>query len=103
MQPLTGKQIRHLRALGHHLQPVVLIGKEELSSRLLGSVEEALASHELIKIKLQEGCLTDRREVASQLAQACNAQQVQVLGRTILLYRPSDKNRIELPAAGRQR
>ncbi len=97
MQKLTGKQVRFLRGLGHHLQPVVLIGREELSERLLASVEVALEDHELIKVKLQEGCLTDRREVASRLAELSGAQLVQVLGRTILLYRAAADPQLQLP------
>jgi RNA-binding protein len=97
---LTGKQVRYLRSLGHHLQPVVMIGKEEISERVIASVEEALQSHELIKVKMQEGCITPRAEVADALAQSTGAQIAQVLGRTILLYRSSDKNLIKLPKAG---
>lgn len=97
MQTLTGKQVRFLRGLGHHLQPVVMIGREELSERLLASVEVALEDHELIKVKLQEGCSTDRREIASQLAEKTGSQVAQVLGRTILLYRPATDPQIKLP------
>lgn len=97
MQKLTGKQVRYLRGLGHHLQPVVMIGREELSEGVLASTEVALEDHELIKVKLQEGCLTDRRELASQLATKTRAQVVQVLGRTILLYRVATEPQLQLP------
>lgn len=94
---LTGKQNRFLRGLGHHLNPVVLVGKDAISQGLIDSVEEALNQHELIKIKLQEGCLLDRKEVASQLSEQTNSAVVQILGRTILLYRDSDEHKIDLP------
>lgn len=97
MTSLTGKQIRYLRGLGHHLQPVVMIGKDEISETVLHSVDEALDAHELIKVKLQEGCLLDRREVAQMLASRSEAAVVQVLGKTILLFRRSDKEKIDLP------
>ena len=97
MQQLTGKQVRFLRGLGHHLQPVVMIGKEELSDAVLASLEEALAAHELIKVKLQEGCLLDRREAAAILAERTGSAVAQVLGKTILLYRQGEKPKITLP------
>lgn len=97
MQQLSGKQVRFLRGLGHHLQPVVMIGKEALSDALLASLEEALAAHELIKVKLQEGCLLDRREAATILAERTGSAVAQVLGKTILLYRQGDKPKITLP------
>jgi RNA-binding protein len=96
-QPLKGKQIRFLRGLGHHLQPVVMIGREEISGAILSSVEEALNAHELIKVKLQEGCETERHDAARTLAEATGSEVVQVLGRTILLFRSGEKKKIELP------
>ena len=97
MQQLTGKQVRFLRGLGHHLQPVVMIGKEAISETLLASLEEALAAHELIKVKLQEGCPLDRREAATLLAEKTGAAVAQVLGKTILLYRRGEKPKLNLP------
>jgi RNA-binding protein len=97
MPPLTGKQTRYLRALGHHLKPVVLIGKGEITPSVLASIEDALATHELIKVKLQEGCEMDRSEAAQYLSDQTGAAVAQVLGRTILLYRPGDKGMIDLP------
>lgn len=97
MQQLTGKQARFLRGLGHHLQPVVMIGKEALSDSVLASLDEALAAHELIKVKLQEGCLLDRREAAILMAEKTGSAVAQVLGKTILLYRQGEKPKINLP------
>ncbi len=94
---LKGKQIRFLRGLGHHLQPVVMIGKEEVTSQVIAAANEALDAHELIKVKLQEGCLSDRKEVAAHLAEETGAAIVQILGKTILLYRQAEKATIDLP------
>ncbi len=94
---LTGKQVRHLRALGHHLKPVVMIGKNEINEEVVRSTEAALEAHELIKVKLQEGCDLDRREAADILSEKTDSAIAQILGKTFLLYRPSDKRRIEFP------
>lgn len=97
MSQLTGKQTRFLKGLGHHLQPVVMIGKAEIGPAVLASLEEALNVHELIKVKIQEGCLIDRKEVAATIGELTAATVVQILGKTILLYRASDERRIGLP------
>ncbi len=94
---LTGKQVRFLRGLGHHLNPVIMIGKEEVNSAVIAATDEALNSHELIKVRLQEGCLGDRKEVAQHLAEVTGSQIAQILGRTFLLYRPSEEPEIHLP------
>ena len=94
--PLTGKQRRHLRALGHHLDPVVQIGKDGVSEGVIGALDIALETHELIKVKLAE---TDsREEIGAALAKAGGAEVAQVLGRTLLLYRRRKKDpAIKLP------
>lgn len=95
---LTGKQKRHLRGLGHNLKPVLLIGKNELEEGVVKEADVALACHELIKVKVLENCLLDRREAAADLAEATGAEVAQVLGKTFLLYRPAEKPVIVLPA-----
>lgn len=100
MQPneLTGKQRRYLRGLGNALKPVVFIGQKAITEAVLQSIDEAFSTSELVKLKLQEGYAGDRHQVAEQVAAAASAHRVQVLGRTILLYRRHpDKPKIELP------
>lgn len=94
---LSGKQVRFLRGLGHHLKPVVMIGKDEVSETVITATDEALEIHELIKVKLQEGCLGDRKDVAAVLAKRTKSSVAQVLGRVILLYRQAEEQKISLP------
>ncbi len=84
---LNGKQRRHLRSLGHHLEPVVQIGKEGLSQGVFTAVDEAVERHELVKLRVGTECPTPRKAVAEQLAAALGVQVAQILGRTILVYR----------------
>ncbi len=93
---LTGKEKRALRGLGHGLAPVVMIGKGELSEKVVQETDAALASHELIKVKVLESCQQDRYELAEELAKTCRAELAQVLGRTILLYRQGDEPKIKI-------
>lgn len=85
---LTGKQRRHLRSLGHALEPVVHIGKDGLSEAFVAAVEQALDDHELIKVRVLESAALDRHEAADALAARTGSQVAQVLGNTFLLYRP---------------
>jgi len=99
---LTGKQRRHLRALAHPLKPLVQVGKGGIDDGLIAAVDQALADHELIKVKVGENAGMDRHEVAEQLAGKTNSQVAQVLGNTVLLYRPDPEDpTIELPAAAK--
>ena len=96
--PLTGKQRRHLRALGHHLQPVVQVGHEGITEALVREANQQLETHELIKVRIGESSPQDRHEGAELLAERTGAQVAQVLGRTALLYRERrEKPGIVLP------
>jgi len=97
MSKLTGKQTRHLRALGHKLKPVVLIGKEAVTEQVIAACLEQMTAHELIKVKILDGCPADRKEVAATLEQETGAYIAQILGRTLLLYLPGPDRIIPLP------
>ena len=86
--PLTGKQRRYLRSLGHHLEPVVLVGKGAVTPGVVQALDAALTTHELIKVRLGEHAGDDRHALAEELAAASGAELAGVTGRTVLLYRP---------------
>jgi len=96
---LTGKQKRHLRALGHKLKALIQIGKKEIEEALITETNAALDHHELIKVKLLESCMLDKHEASEMLAGACGAEVAQILGKTFLLYRPATPPVIVLPTA----
>ncbi|MEZ4240052.1 MAG: YhbY family RNA-binding protein [Myxococcota bacterium] len=56
---LTAKQARHLRALAHHLDPVVRVGAAGVSDAVVEKTVEELEIHELIKVRIDG----DRDEV----------------------------------------
>jgi RNA-binding protein len=95
---LTGKQKRHLRALGHKLKALVQIGKKDIEDALISETNAALDHHELIKVKLLESCNLDKHEASATLSTACNAEIAQILGKTFLLYRPAATPVIVLPS-----
>ncbi|MHA6484807.1 ribosome assembly RNA-binding protein YhbY [Paenibacillus sp. strain BS8-2] len=95
---LTGKQKRHLRALAHHLQPIFQVGKGGTNDHLVRHITEAIETRELIKISVLNNCLDDPREIGAEVAANARAELVQVIGKTIVLYKESkDHKTIELP------
>lgn len=95
---LGGKAIRHLRGLGHHIDPVVQIGKDGLSEAVVAATKQALRTHELVKVKVLSESPVDRKEAGPELAEKTGAVLAQLLGRTVLLYkRHPNKPKIVLP------
>jgi RNA-binding protein len=96
--PLTGKQKRYLRGLGNTLKPVVQIGQQGIDERVVDAIKNALAAHELVKIKLLENYVGDRHEAAEEIAVQTGAELVQVLGKTILLFQAAvETPHVQLP------
>ena len=95
---LTGKQKKHLRGLGNRLEAKVVIGHGGISETCLSNLENCLKQDELVKVRLQPSSGLDRKEASTQLSERLNATEVQVFGKTILLYRKNaEKVIIKLP------
>ena len=92
---LTGKQFRQLRSLAHHLNPIIHIGKFDITDALVKETEAALENRELIKCAVQDGSDLEAREAADMLAERTNADVVQVIGHRFSLYRESSRDDIE--------
>jgi len=97
---ITGKQRSYLRKLAQQLDPVVYIGKSDMTENVLREMDRLLSSRELIKVKLQEGSLLDPKEAANDAAETLGAEFVQAIGRRFVLYRQAEdpeKRTIVLP------
>ncbi|BDG09477.1 ribosome assembly RNA-binding protein YhbY [Anaeromyxobacter paludicola] len=83
----TGPLRRQLRAAGHHLHPIVQVGKEGVTDAVVRQLNQALYDHELVKVKVGTESPEDRFEAAEALAREAEAQLAQILGRTLLVYK----------------
>lgn len=92
---LTSRQRKHLRGKAHALDPVVQVGHGGVTDSVLGSVDEALLAHELVKVRLYEP--DDKHGDATRLAEGTGAALCGLIGHTVILYRPHpEKPRITL-------
>ncbi len=90
MIELTGKQVRTLRSLGQTLKVLSVIGKAGLTEGITSGINHLLDAHELVKIRVPAGSKAQRQEAGEQVATACGAGFVGLVGRTVLLYRPCE-------------
>jgi len=95
---LTGKQKRHLRAMGNEMDPILQVGKGGITDAVITQTDETLEARELIKCRVLQNCSEEPKIVAEQLAEDVEADLVQVIGRNFLLFRASkNKPVIVLP------
>ncbi len=105
MVRLAGFQKKYLRGLAHSAKPVVHIGRQGIGDTVIRSTDDALNTHELIKIKFQ-----DFKEKAQKIA-LCDeiklrtgAELVGMTGHVALFYRPNKdpkERRITVPERSR--
>jgi RNA-binding protein len=94
---LSKKQIQFLKGEAHSLKPVVQLGANGFTEGVLAEILSALEVHELIKVKIPS---EDREELTlyvDAIVRESKAAKVQLIGKTLVLYKPSEKNKIELP------
>lgn len=96
---LTSKQRAYLKSLSGKIEPIFQIGKSSLTPSFTDAVSDALEKRELVKISVLKNCADDPKELAQMVAERTHADVVQVIGKKIILYRPSRKSpKIELPS-----
>ncbi len=97
---ITGKQRSYLKKLAQEIDPLVFIGKNDLTETVVREMDNLLTARELVKAKVQETSTVDPKETANELADMLNAEFVQAIGRKFVLYRPApekEDRKIVLP------
>ncbi|MBP0973489.1 MAG: ribosome assembly RNA-binding protein YhbY [Oscillospiraceae bacterium] len=88
---LTSKQRAYLRGIAQSYETIFQVGKGGINENLITQVSDALRKRELIKLRVLENSMLTSREAADQLAEACEADVVQVIGSRFVLYKPNPK------------
>ena len=99
MNNLSISQRSYLRSQAHHLEPVVLIGKNGITDGTLKTVNTALNTRELIKIKFRE-YKDEKQSLSPKIAKLTESHIVGIIGHTVILFRQNpnpEKQNIHLP------
>jgi len=94
---LNEKQKRHLRGLLHQRKPVVIIGGAGLTENVMLEIDNALAHHELVKIKVNADDRAARQAMIEQICEQTKSELVQTIGHTASFYRQAEKPVLKLP------
>lgn len=99
--PLSTKQRQFLKGLAHPLSPLVLIGKEGLSKGVITMIATELGHRELVKVKIGNNSGLEKKDTSELVSSKTKSHMVQLIGKTIVLYKPNPKlpkdKRIRLP------
>ena len=86
MNNLSSSKRSYLRSQAHHLDPVALIGRNGVTDGTINTIDKALNSRELIKIKFRE--FKDEKQILSEkVAKLTNSSVVGIIGHTLIIFR----------------
>jgi RNA-binding protein len=94
---LSNKQKQYLKGLAHSLKPVVQLGNNGLTEGVLAEIDGAIKHHELIKIKIPTDDKEEKILIMDAIVRETGAFKLQTVGHVLVLFKPSDDRKIELP------
>ena len=94
---LSNKQKQHLKGLAHSLKPVVQLGSNGLTEGVLAEIDNALAFHELIKVKVATSDREMKKLIIEAIVRETGALKIQSIGHVLVIYKASDEPNIVLP------
>lgn len=94
---LTSKQKRHLRGLAHKLKPVVMIGNSGITEGVITELNERIAQHELLKVRISGQDRSERLKMAEDVCKQSKSELVTIIGHIAVLYRRGEYPKIKLP------
>jgi len=94
---LNESQRRTLRGLAHPLKPVVMVASGGASEGVIRELDQALAHHELLKVRVRAGDRESRDKLIEQLCRKTGAELVQRIGNVATLFRRNpEKPKVKL-------
>lgn len=95
MENYSKAQQKFLRKESHQHKPLFQMGKLGLTEAFIDQVDAALEKRELIKFHLLQNTDEDLEEVSQIIAEKTEAYIVQMIGNTVILFRPSSKEKFQ--------
>jgi RNA-binding protein len=85
-EELSNREVRGLKARAQLLKPMLKVGKDGLSPAFLKALDDALAHHELVKVKFDE-FKEQKKELGPKLAESSSANLIMQVGHVVVLFR----------------
>lgn len=91
---ISSKNKQQLKKIAHSSEVLkVNIGKELLNKQVIYNLNNAFNTRELIKVSFLKSAIEsgDKNAIILDLSSALNCDIVQIIGNTVLLYKPNPK------------
>jgi len=84
---LDNKTKRELKSQAHHLKVIIQVGQHGVSENVISETENALNTHQLVKVQIQSDDREERLTAANLLVEKTASTLVQKIGKIFVLYR----------------
>ncbi|MEI7733076.1 MAG: YhbY family RNA-binding protein [Verrucomicrobiota bacterium] len=85
-EPLPQNVVRKLKSQAQKLDPMVKVGQAGITEGFLANLDQALARHELIKVRF-DAFKDEKRTLAKQMAEQTGSHLVWMVGHVAVFYR----------------
>jgi RNA-binding protein len=89
------KQRKQFRAIGHHLNPVVIVSNG-VTAGVVAEIDRALKDHELIKVRVNAADREEKQKLVATICKKLDAELIQMAGHIALIHRAALKPKPEL-------
>lgn len=83
---MTTPNTRELKSRSQLLKPVIHVGHDGLSEKLIAALDQSLADHELVKVRFTDH-KDQRKQLAAEMAVKTASRPILLVGHTVTLYR----------------
>ncbi len=84
---LKGNQRRFLKSQAHHLDAVVMIGKNGLTDSVIKKIDESLNAHELIKIRFLDYDRDEIKVICNEISEKVSSEFCGKIGHIGIFFR----------------
>jgi len=89
---MDSKTRAKLRGIASTISPTVIIGKEGVTENVVNQISMDLDAHEIVKISVLASDV-DYKQILNDLAGRLNAEPICTIGKKLVLYRYSSKQK----------
>ena len=83
---LTAKQKKSLKGQAHHLNPVLQIGKNGFSDKIVNALNDVLELHELVKVKFGD-FKDEKSQIVKKLMEETHSHHIGTVGNIAIFFK----------------
>jgi RNA-binding protein len=89
---ISNTKRKELKKKSYSLKPIIMIGQNGLTDSVINEIDNALDTHELIKVRTRGSDKDERTQQCLKIKEKLNADIIHRIGFITVLYRPTPES-----------